>query len=63
MALKTEFASQKNPQSLIVMAWEASAKNSAARAYMSGLIDALSWASKLSETEYEAAYAKYVYGS
>lgn len=63
LVLCNRIASQKDAASVLNAAWEESIKNNVAVGYMGGLIDALMWAGKLTDHEYEAAYGKYVYGS
>jgi hypothetical protein len=60
VGLNQRIASQPDVNSLLIEAWESSAKNAIARGYMPGLIDALMWAGRLDEQQYEAVYNLYV---
>lgn len=61
MPLNNTIASQTGVSALLKAAWDTSTKNAVAAGYMAGLIDALMWAGRMNEHEYQTAYDQYVY--
>lgn len=54
--LTTVLAQQSTPVDLIRTAWEVSAKNTAAIAYVRGMVDALFWMGVIDERDAAAFY-------
>lgn len=60
--LKPSLANTSSPSILLAEAWATSSKNSVARGYMAGLIDALRYTKAISIGDYDNFYRQYVIG-
>lgn len=60
--LKTELAEAPTAREFLRLAWETSAKNTAARQYIAGVLDALRYEKRLTCQEYGELIDLYFYG-